>query len=73
MKNDMLYLFTDGYQDQISNITREKFKRKKIRGLLQGIYKESMDEQKNLIELTFEGYRDEFPQIDDILVFGLKI
>jgi len=72
-KDDMLYFFTDGYQDQISNITREKFKRKKLRGLLQGIFRETMDEQKNLIELTYEGYRDDFSQVDDILVFGLRI
>lgn len=72
-KNDILYFFTDGYQDQISNKTREKFKRKKLRNLLQGIYFETMEEQKNIIELTFEGYRDEFPQIDDVLVFGLKV
>lgn len=72
-ENDILYFFTDGYQDQISNRTREKFKRKKIRNLLQGIYFETMDEQRNILELAFEGYRDEFPQIDDVLVFGLKV
>jgi len=72
-KNDMIYLFTDGYQDQMSGKTMQKFKRNKLRELLIGIYHEPLDEQKNLLDITFEGYRDEYPQIDDVLVFGLRV
>lgn len=72
-KNDMIYLFTDGYQDQISNITRQKFKRAKLRELLIEIHSYDLQEQKNLLDIVFQGYKDEYPQIDDVLAFGLKV
>jgi serine phosphatase RsbU (regulator of sigma subunit) len=71
--NDMIYLLTDGFQDQLSGKTMQKFKRNKLRELLMGIYRFPLSEQKNLLDITFEGYRDEYPQIDDLLIFGLKM
>lgn len=72
-KDDTIYLFTDGYQDQISNITRQKFKRAKLRDLLVEINPYDLEEQKNLLDLAFVTYRDEYPQIDDVLAFGIKV
>ncbi len=72
-KNDLIYLFTDGFQDQICKKTMQKFKRNNLRNLLMGIYHESLEEQKNILDLTFDGYRDDYPQIDDVLVFGIRV
>lgn len=72
-KNDMMYLFTDGFQDQMSGKTMQKFKRNKLKELLLGIFNEPLEEQKNILDITFEGYRDDYPQVDDVLVFGLKV
>ena len=72
-KDDIIYLFTDGYQDQISNITLHKFKLNKLRELLIDIHNNSLEEQKRVLEVTFDGYRENYPQIDDVLVFGIKI
>jgi len=73
MKNDMLYLLTDGYQDQVSSITMEKFKRIRIRELLQELVSKPLREQKEILEYTFEEYRGEYRQVDDVLVFGMRI
>jgi serine phosphatase RsbU (regulator of sigma subunit) len=72
-KNDMVYLFTDGYHDQMSSATKQKFKRNKLRELLMGIHNEPLEEQKNLLDITFEGFRDDYPQVDDVLVFGIRL
>ena len=72
-KNDMLYLLTDGYQDQVSSITLEKFKRNRIRELLNELVAKPLVEQKEILDYTFEEYRGEYRQVDDVLVFGMRI
>jgi len=72
-KGDSMYLFTDGYQDQISNNTRQKFKRSNLRNLLVEINSYGMEEQKNILDSAFLGFSDEYQQIDDVLAFGMKI
>jgi len=72
-KDDMIYLLTDGFQDQLSGKTMQKFKRNNLRELFTGIYKLPLAEQKSLLEVSFDGYRDDYPQIDDVLIFGLRI
>jgi serine phosphatase RsbU (regulator of sigma subunit) len=72
-KDDVLYLVTDGYQDQISNTTRHKFKRSRLRELLVEIHDRDFEDQKNILEIAFDEYREDYPQIDDVLAFGMKI
>jgi serine phosphatase RsbU (regulator of sigma subunit) len=72
-KNDIIYLFTDGLQDQLSSITLGKFKPTKLRELLLSIHNLELEAQKRIIEETFDEYRHGYPQIDDVLVFGTRI
>lgn len=71
--NDMIYMLTDGFQDQLNGKTMQKFKRNKLRELIIGIHTFPLAEQKNLLDIAFEGYRYDYPQIDDVLIFGMKI
>lgn len=73
LSGDTLYMFTDGYQDQISGLTRQKFNRTKMKNLLVELQNYPIAEQKNILELTFDAFRNEYQQVDDILVFGMKI
>jgi len=73
LKNDVMYLTTDGFQDQISNTTRHKFKRSILRDLLVEIHTRDFEDQKNILEIVFDEYREDYPQIDDVLAFGMKI
>ncbi|KAB2870760.1 MAG: SpoIIE family protein phosphatase [Bacteroidales bacterium] len=70
---DTVYMFTDGYQDQISGVTRQKFNRTKMKNLLVEMQGYPIPEQKNILELTFDAFRNEYQQVDDILVFGMKV
>jgi len=55
-KNDIIYLFTDGYQDQISNLTLLKFKLNKLRELIVDIHNKSLEEQKRMLNRLIKGH-----------------
>jgi serine phosphatase RsbU (regulator of sigma subunit) len=72
-KNDVIYLYSDGYADQDSEETRRKFMSVNLRELLTKISNLPMHQQKSELEaehIKWKGNRD---QVDDILIFGLKI
>lgn len=72
-KDDSLYLFSDGFSDQFGGSMGRKFMSKNFRELLIGIKDYDMNEQKNLLELVIQEWKGKIPQVDDILVIGLKI
>ena len=72
-KNDILYLFTDGYADQFGGKKNKKLLLKNFKEILLEIHKYEMDHQKMLLESKFKEWRGRCYQIDDILIIGLKI
>jgi serine phosphatase RsbU (regulator of sigma subunit)/ligand-binding sensor domain-containing protein len=70
---DTLYLFSDGYIDQLGGPDHKKFKSKNFVTLLQDIYTLPMDEQKKILEEQFETWKGQNFQVDDVIVLGLKI
>lgn len=72
-KNDILYLFSDGYADQFGGPKRLKFFKKNFRKLLVDIHELEMQEQKEKLNEVFEEWRGDHEQIDDVIVIGIKI
>jgi len=72
-KGDILYLFSDGYVDQIGGVNRKTLKSENFKKLLIGINKLSMDKQKEALEKKFMEWKGDLEQIDDILVLGIKM
>ncbi len=72
-KGDVLYIFSDGYADQFGGPKERKFMIKKFRELLLKVYQEPMQDQKEILNQILEDWRGEVPQVDDILVIGVKI
>jgi serine phosphatase RsbU (regulator of sigma subunit) len=70
---DLIYLFSDGFVDQFGGKDRKKFKAVNFKQLLLSVHKESMEKQKKIIEDTFETWRADFEQIDDVCVVGIRI
>jgi len=70
---DCIYLFSDGYKDQIGGPHKKSFKSKYFRKLLAGIHDMPIQEQQLILEETLKDWRGSFEQIDDILVFGCRI
>ncbi len=72
-KDDLLYIFSDGYADQFGGKKGKKFKSKNLKQLLVDIHKKDMNKQKEILNNNFEKWRDSNEQIDDVLLVGIKI
>ena len=72
LKGDVVYLFSDGYEDQFGGEKDKKFSRKRFRNLLLDIHARSMAEQKKSLEKTLDQWMDGREQIDDITVMGIR-
>ena len=72
-EGDALYTFTDGYEDQFGGPKQKKFMAKQLRELLLSIQNKTMEEQKEILNLTIIDWMGDQEQIDDICVIGVKI
>lgn len=72
-KGDTLYLFTDGYQDQFGGEKGKKFKAAQLKKILLSIQQDSMVEQIHCLETTFDKWRGNLEQVDDICIIGIRI
>jgi serine phosphatase RsbU (regulator of sigma subunit) len=72
-KGDYLYLSSDGYADQFGGPKGKKFMYKPFQDLLLRNYSKPMDLQKEILDNTFEKWKNEREQVDDVLVIGIHI
>jgi serine phosphatase RsbU (regulator of sigma subunit) len=72
-EHDAIYLFSDGYIDQFGGAHRKKFKSLNFKNLLLSIQHEPMMRQQEILEQTFETWRGDLEQIDDVSVIGIRI
>ena len=72
-KEDILYLFTDGYADQFGGPKGKKFKYAQLKKVLLENAQRSLAEQKKALDETIEAWRGKLEQVDDILIVGIKI
>jgi len=71
----IIYLFSDGYQDQFGGLENRKFMTKRFRNLLFEHYQKPLSNQKQILETTLNDWikiGDE-KQTDDILIIGIEI
>jgi len=73
LKNDVIYLFSDGYYDQFGGDKQEKFLSKRFKQMLLEIHNKTLNIQKLILEKTIENWKGTNKQTDDITVVGLKI
>ncbi|HEY4800295.1 MAG TPA: tetratricopeptide repeat protein [Bacteroidia bacterium] len=69
----ILYLYTDGYADQFGGPKGKKFKYKQLHEKLLAISDKPLAEQKKLLEETFENWKGNNSQTDDVLIIGIKL
>lgn len=72
-KGDVIYLFSDGYADQFGGERKKKFNRANLKRLLVDIGGKPLHEQHDILDTTFENWRGDLEQIDDVCVLGVKI
>jgi len=72
-KDDVMYIFSDGFVDQIGGPKKRKFMSRNFKELLLKIHEKPMDVQQQILEKTFEEWKGDYIQLDDILVIGIKL
>jgi serine phosphatase RsbU (regulator of sigma subunit) len=72
-EDDMIYLFTDGYVDQIGGLERKTFKTIRLKELLKEVHAFSMEEQQKILREEHEIWRSGSEQIDDIMILGVRL
>jgi len=72
-QGDTIYIFSDGYVDQFGGERGKKFKAKAFRELLLSIQDKAMEEQKTSIDETFETWKSDLEQVDDVCVIGVRV
>jgi serine phosphatase RsbU (regulator of sigma subunit)/Tfp pilus assembly protein PilF len=72
-KGDAIYIFSDGYVDQFGGEKGKKFKAQAFRELLLSIQSKPMETQKTIIDETFNSWRGDLEQIDDVCVIGVQV
>lgn len=70
---DMLYLYTDGYADQFGGEKGKKFKYKTLNELILKHHTNELKEQHAILKYTFEAWRGNLEQVDDVCVVGIKL
>lgn len=70
---DLIYLFTDGFSDQFGGEKGKKFKYAKLKELLISICHLPIQEQKSVLDQTFEDWKGSLEQVDDVCIIGIKI
>jgi serine phosphatase RsbU (regulator of sigma subunit) len=73
MPGDSFYLFSDGYSDQFGELTDKKFKHKNLKAVISSVAGLPLPKQREILESTFNEWKGNTQQIDDILVFGFQL
>ncbi|CAN5356385.1 hypothetical protein BH09BAC5_BH09BAC5_16500 [soil metagenome] len=73
MKNDFIYLFSDGFADQFGGPEGKKFMTKQLKKVLLDIHQLPVAQQKSELEKSFSVWKNNLEQVDDVLIIGIKI
>ncbi len=70
---DWIYLFSDGYMDQIGGDLKKKFMRSNFIETLVQLSSKTGQSQNNELDQIFTSWKGNNEQIDDVLILGLKV
>jgi serine phosphatase RsbU (regulator of sigma subunit) len=73
LKDDIIYVFSDGYQDQFGGEKGKKYKAKQLLTFMMGISHLPMSEQLKTLDENFENWKGSFEQLDDVCIIGVKV
>jgi ligand-binding sensor domain-containing protein/serine phosphatase RsbU (regulator of sigma subunit) len=70
---DMIYMSSDGYADQFGSAEAKKYKSGNVKKLLAQIYMLPVEEQRRRLEKEILDWKGDLPQVDDIMLIGIRI
>jgi serine phosphatase RsbU (regulator of sigma subunit) len=72
-KNDIIYIFTDGFQDQFGGPKEKKFRAAQMKDLFLSLTSKTMEQQRKIIDTSFENWKGNLEQVDDVCIIGVRI
>ena len=72
-KDDLLFLFSDGYPDQFGGSKNKKLKRRRFKELLIKVHKLPLSVQKERFSIFLKEWKGQNEQVDDVLIVGLRV
>jgi tetratricopeptide (TPR) repeat protein len=72
-KGDMIYLFSDGFRDQIGYEINKKFKADSFNEMLINLSTEPIEKQPEILKQVHNNWRGTEEQTDDILIVGIRV
>ncbi len=76
-EGDVIYLFSDGFVDQMGGPEGDKYMKKRLKELLMELQTIPIEQHYSVLERELQQWmyteEKEYKQIDDVLVFGMKI
>lgn len=71
-KGDMFYIFSDGFADQFGGPKQKKFMSMKLKETLVSLSGTPMLQQGERLNEIFESWKGESPQVDDVIMIGVR-
>jgi len=72
-KDDMIYIFTDGFVDQFGGEKGKKYRLKNLLTLLTDISTKVLSDQHTILKHEFESWKGSEDQIDDVCLMGVRV
>lgn len=72
-RGDEVVLFSDGFADQFGGPFGKKFKYKPFQQLLLSVAGQPMNEQSEFVKRSFEEWKKNFDQVDDVCVVAVRL
>ena len=72
-KGTCVFLFTDGFADQFGGPRGKKFKYKQLEELLVSVNHLPVKEQEIILKQTFDTWKGNLEQVDDVCIIGIRI
>ncbi len=73
MEGDRIYMFSDGYADQFGGSEGKRLRSKPFKEILLTNCTLAMEQQKIILERSFDQWKQNHQQIDDVMVLGFEI
>lgn len=71
--NNAVYLASDGFADQFGGLHEKKYQKATLMKLIADSKGFPMESQKDILEKSFEVWKGDRNQIDDVTIFGIKV
>ncbi|MFD1551121.1 hypothetical protein DNU06_04015 [Putridiphycobacter roseus] len=70
---DIIFMGSDGFQDQFGGPKFKKYKLKRLNNLLQSNFNLPFNQLKTLLEFEFNAWKGDNFQVDDVCLMGIKL